>query len=114
MRTTIKRDLVFGFGLCVILFVCAVAWRGPLLQSAPVTPVAQVGQRGQAQAVTTFDGTIVKSGGEYRLRDATGQIYSLDDPHSARAFDGQDVQVTGQLDEQSMSIRVEWIRGAQS
>lgn len=112
MRTTIKRDLVFGFGLCVILFVCAVAWRGPLLQSAPITPSVQTGQQGQASS--TIAGTIVKSGGEYRLRDASGQIYSLDDPRNARAFDGQDVKVTGQLDEQSMSIRVEQIRGAES
>lgn len=114
MRTTIQRDLVFGFGLCVILFACAVAWRGPLLQTSPATPTAQVGQPGQALAVTTFAGTIVKSDGEYRLRDASGQVYSLDDPRSARAFDGQDVQVTGQLDEQSMLIRVAQIRGAQS
>jgi uncharacterized protein YdeI (BOF family) len=112
MRTTIKRDLVFGFGLSVILFVCAVAWRGPLLQSAPVAPSVQTGQQGQASS--TFAGTIVKSDGEYRLRDASGQIYSLDDARSARAFDGQDVQVKGQLDEQSMSIRVEEIRVAQS
>jgi uncharacterized protein YdeI (BOF family) len=116
-RMSIKSDLVFGFGLCVILFVSAVIWGGPFLQIASSSQPSQTWQQGQVaqpDPSATFAGTIVKSGGQYCLRDVTGQIYSLDDPRSARVFAGKDVQITGQLDQQSMLIRVEQIRRVQS
>lgn len=114
---TLKHDLAFGLGLSAILFVGAVAWGGPFLQTTPDVPSAQLWRPGQAVPVDSasiFTGTIVKYGDQYCLRDAAGQIYSLDDPHSASAFDGHDVKVTGQLVQESMLIRVEQIRNARS
>jgi hypothetical protein len=70
-------------------------------------------QPDQAQA-KTFTGTILKSGSQYVLRDATGQMYKLDDPESAKPYEGKSVKVTGQLDEQAMLIHVQSIEGTEA
>jgi hypothetical protein len=62
----------------------------------------------------TFTGTILKTGSQYVLRDSSGQVFKLDDPDSAKPYEGKAVKVTGKLDEQAMLIHVESIEGSES
>ncbi len=124
---SIKRDLSVGLSLSALLFVCALAWGSPFVtaESGSKAALAQDQQQpqqtqpqpdqGQAQPdqakAKTFTGTVLKSGSEYVLRDASGQTYKLDNPESAKPYEGKAVKVVGQLDEQAMMIHVESIEG---
>jgi hypothetical protein len=55
---------------------------------------------------------VVKSGNEFILRASSGQMYKLDNPESAKPYEGKAVKVTGQLDEQAKLIHVESIEGS--
>lgn len=125
---SIKRDLYFGLSISALLFVCALAWGSPFVsvglgskevqsqaQAQPQqtqSPQDQPQQtRPQQSESKDFTGTVLKSGSQYVLRDASGQIYKLDDPESAKPYQGKPVKVTGQLDEQAMLIHVQSIEG---
>src|SRR5215472_9518946 len=44
-------------------------------------------------------------GGKYALYNATnGTVYTIANPEKARAFDGQEVEVTGTLDKKKLTI----------
>jgi hypothetical protein len=60
----------------------------------------------------SFTGSIVKSGGKYRLHAAGGTDYDLDDQSQAKSFEGKDVKVNGQLDKASNTIKVTSIEPA--
>ena len=61
----------------------------------------------------SFVGSIVKNGDKYMLR--TGDTdYQLDDQAQASKFAGKDVKVTGQVDRESDTIRVQSIEPASS
>jgi Protein of unknown function (DUF5818) len=119
---SIKRDLSAGLSICVLLFVCALAWGSPFIaadsramalqaQEQQTQPPQDQPQQVQPQQSKTFTGTVLKSGSQYVLRDTAGQVYKLDDPESARPYEGKSVKVTGQLDEQAMLIHVQTIEG---
>jgi hypothetical protein len=94
------RDLFLGVALSALVFVCALAWGGPFL--------ATQAQQNQAQHAT-FTGTVVRAGEQFVLREASGRIYRLDDPHHAQPFEGKVVKVTGTLDAAAHMIHVEQI-----
>lgn len=48
--------------------------------------------------MVSFIGTVVRDGGRFALRDATGALFALSSTGRAWSFEGEDVRVTGQLD----------------
>lgn len=116
---SIKRDVSIGLSLSALLFVCALAWGSPFVGAVSGAKAAQTQEQPQQtqpqQAQTkTFTGTVVKAGNQYALRDASGQVYKLDDTESAKPYEGKAVKVTGQLDEQAMLIHVQSIEGSEA
>jgi uncharacterized protein YdeI (BOF family) len=61
-----------------------------------------------------LSGTIQRNGEQFYLREESGQIYRLDDPQHAQAFEGQAVKVTGKVDTQTRLIHVEHIEAVMS
>ncbi len=127
MRATkmhsIKRDLVAGLSITVVSLVCALAWGRPFVAVGPGSKAAQTQdspQQTQPQPdqrhpqAKTFTGTVLKSGGQYVLRDASGQTFKLDDSESAKPYEGKAVKVVGQLDERAMVIHVQSIEGTEA
>jgi Protein of unknown function (DUF5818) len=131
---SIKRDLTIGLSVSGLVFACALAWGSPFVATGSGAALTQEPQQtqppqqqpqpdqaqpqpdqSQSQAESkVFVGTVVKSGQFYVLRVASGQRYKLDDPESAKPYEGKSAKVTGQLDEQAMLIHVESIQGAES
>jgi len=118
---SIKRDLSIGLSVSALVFACAIAWGSPFVASSFKASQAQEPQQTQPQPdraqpqqskSTTFTGTVVKSGGDFILRDSSGQMYKLDNPESAKPYEGKSVKITGQLDEQARLIHVESIEGS--
>jgi hypothetical protein len=73
---------------------------------------AQMPASGEAttQEAKTFSGHIVKENGQLVLKDPVTKVsYKLDDPSKAKEFVGKQVKVTGKLDMDSNTIRVESI-----
>jgi uncharacterized protein YdeI (BOF family) len=61
----------------------------------------------------TFVGRIALADGKYVLKDGAGKAtYHLDDQEKAKQFDGQNVKVTGTLDESNNTIHVVEIQAA--
>ena len=56
-----------------------------------------------------FTGTIVKSGDDFVLKDASGKTYILDTPEKAQPFVGKSVKVTGKLEADAKLLHVEAI-----
>jgi hypothetical protein len=126
---SIKRDLSVGLCVTTLLFVGALAWGSPFVSAsadsgaaaaqAPQTqPQPSQAQPDQAQPdqaqpqqskSTVFTGTVVKRGSAFALRDSSGQVFKLDNPETAKPYEGKSVKITGQLDEQAKLIRVESI-----
>src|SRR5271156_3619808 len=73
-------------------------------QAQPAQP--QPGQTTAAKSAT-FMGTIVKDGSEFVLRISSGDVYRLDTPSKAQAFEGKSVKVTGKLEEAAKLIHVD-------
>jgi cytoskeletal protein RodZ len=61
----------------------------------------------------SFVGSIVKNNGKYMLHTG-GADYELDDQSQAGKFEGKDVKVTGSVDQQTNTIRVQSIAPASS
>ncbi len=106
---SLKRELLLGVALTAFVFVCAWAWGSPFV-AVPANP-APVQAQSQAQAAT-FTGTIERNGEQFVLRETSGQIYRLDDPKDAQAFEGKSVTVTGRLDANARMIHVQRIAPA--
>jgi hypothetical protein len=100
------RDLFLGMAMSVFVFVCALAWGGPFLATPTPNPAAQAASRVQQ---TIFRGTVLRDGAQFLLRQASGQIYRLDDENHAQLFEGRTVTVNGTLDSGSELIHVERI-----
>jgi hypothetical protein len=72
----------------------------------------QIPASGEAttQEAKSFSGNIVRENGKLVLKDpVTKVIYKLDDPAKARQYVGKRVKVTGKLEMNSNTIRVESI-----
>ncbi len=94
--------------------------KSPATQSPSSPSSAQPEQQPETSAgspassessMTSFTGSIVKSGGKYMLHSATAD-YQLDDQKQAKKFEGKDVKVIGQLDSSTNTIRVQNIEPA--
>ena len=114
----VKRGLAHVSILSAFVFAFALAWGSPIVSARPI-PVRgdqqeqpQKPDQNQSKS-STFNGTIVKDGGQYVLRDSSGASYTLDDTERAKPFEGKQVKVTGKLDEQSKVIHVESIQGSE-
>jgi uncharacterized protein YdeI (BOF family) len=77
-------------------------------QSQPSTDTYSQSSAAQAKA---FTGTVVKQGDKYVL-DSSGLTYQLDDQDKAKKFEGQQVNVSGDLDKSTKTIRVSDIAAA--
>jgi hypothetical protein len=106
---SLQRELLLGVALTAFVFVCAWAWGSPFV-AVPANP-APVQAQSQAQPAT-FTGTVERNGEQFVLRETSGQIYRLDDPKDAQAFEGKPVTVTGRLDASARMIHVERITPA--
>ncbi|MFZ1929724.1 MAG: DUF5818 domain-containing protein [Candidatus Sulfotelmatobacter sp.] len=72
----------------------------------------QIPASGEAttQEAKSFSGNIVRENGKLVLKDpATKVVYKLDDPAKAKQYVGKRVKVTGKLEMNSNTIRVESI-----
>jgi Protein of unknown function (DUF5818) len=99
------RDLSLGIAMSAMVFVCALAWGNPfLLTSSPAAPAPA--ETGAQQ--TTFQGTVLRDGGQFLLRQSSGRVYKLDDDN-AQPFEGRLVKVSGTLDPGAQLIHVERI-----
>jgi hypothetical protein len=110
-KQSIVRDLTFGIAVSVFVFVCALSWGGPFIAAARASGAPAQAQSSQAQS-TTFNGTIMRNGEQFVLRETSGQIYRLDDPQHAQPFEGKAVKVTGRLDMEAKLIHVQRIESA--
>lgn len=77
-------------------------------QDEPSEPTAQETES------RTFTGKIANHDGKYTLLGDDGKTYQLDDQNKAKDFDGKKVTVTGQLDEENMTIHVSEIEEAEA
>jgi len=109
---SIKRDLIDLSILSAFVLAFALAWGGPFVGASPAYSQDQA-QMQQQQQAQTFTGTVVRDGGQYVLRDSSGQTYKLDNPDQAKQYEGKTVKVTGTLDQQAMTIHVQNIEPAQ-
>ncbi|MGB7598758.1 MAG: DUF5818 domain-containing protein [Candidatus Sulfotelmatobacter sp.] len=104
-----KRFLL-RFALAATLTLVVVIGRGSA--RAQQQSEGQIPASGEAttQEAKSFSGRIVKENGKLVLKDpVTKVIYKLDDPAKARQYVGKRVKVTGKLEMNSNTIRVESI-----
>ena len=124
---SIKQDVSVGFGISVLVFTCALAWGSPFVESGSSSTSNSGPSLAKAQDQSqqtpsqqpedksaTFTGTVVLDGGQYLLRDSSGQVYKLDDSERAKPFEGKAVKVTGHLDTEAKLIHVEKIETAEA
>ena len=80
----------------------------------PSTPANSGQNSGQKQtsATQSFTGTVMKSGDTYVLKTSDNMTYQLDDQARAKDYEGKQVQITGSLDPNSNTIKVQAIKPA--
>jgi hypothetical protein len=62
----------------------------------------------------TFSGTVIRSGGRFALLETGGVLYMLDSTGRAWPFEGEDVRVTGKLDNTTHLLHVDDIEAMAS
>ncbi len=60
----------------------------------------------QPTKVARFNGTVIRSGERFALRDADGCLYPFDSAGRAWQFEGEDVTVTGNLDTKTHMLHI--------
>ena len=98
------------FSLAALLTLAVVVSEGPA--RAQQQSEGQIPASGEVttQEAKSFSGNIVKENGKLVLKDpVTKVIYKLDDPAKAKQYVGKRVKVTGKLEMNSNTIRVESI-----
>jgi uncharacterized protein YdeI (BOF family) len=108
----IKRDLILCIAFTAFVFVCALAWGSPFIGGAPGAGATAAQTQAHPAQATVFRGTVVRNGGQFMLRDGSGQIFGLDDPEQAQPFEDKTVAITGMLDRDARMIHVERIEPA--
>lgn len=107
---SMQHALVLELSACALAVMNAASWEPPL-HEAPASP-APLEKAPMPQPNRTFAGTVVKQGGSYVLRDASGTVYQLGNAMRFQRFGGNTVTVTGTLIPQTNTIHVESIEGA--
>lgn len=105
----IKRELLLCPILTAFVFVCALAWGSPFLSIGSGSRAAYAQSQTRAAQV---EGTILRSGDQFLLRDASGQLFRLDGTQQVEPFEGKAVTITGQFDQQNKTVHVEQIESA--
>ncbi|MGB8990293.1 MAG: DUF5818 domain-containing protein [Candidatus Sulfotelmatobacter sp.] len=100
--------LRFSLAVVLTLVVVVAGWPARAQQQSE----GQIPASGEAttQEAKSFSGNIVRENGKLVLKDpVTKVIYKLDDPAKARQYVGKRVKVTGKLEMNTNTIRVETI-----
>ena len=120
-RTSLILIAVFA----IVMLPAAFGQGTPSQSQEPSTPTPSAQQPSQSpstgnpsssasdEALHSFVGSIVKNRDKYMLHTG-GTDYQLDDQAQASKFEGKDVKVTGQVDRESDTIRVQSIEPASS
>jgi len=108
----IKRDIILCAVLSACVAICALLLGRPFLRVSAGSGSTHALTQQAPTPAAAFKGTILRNGEQFLLRDSSGQVFRLDDPRSAQAFEGQSVVVTGKLDPKMKMIHVESIQPA--
>ena len=106
----IKRELFVCFAVTAFVILCALAWGSPFVGTSTGSNSSPM-QMQQNQAMI-FRGVVSGQGGQYLLRDSSGESFQLDNAQRAQSFAGHTVMVTGHLDAASRTIHVDSIQPA--
>jgi uncharacterized protein YdeI (BOF family) len=99
----------FAFGIAI---VAQAPKADPLTARSHSLKLSQ-NQNNPAPALSTFTGTIMKTGDQFVFTDESSKSsYQLDDQQSASKFDGKKVKIIGTLDASNNTIRVQSIEAA--
>lgn len=107
----IKRELLLCMSLTAFVFVCALAWGSPFLAIGSGSSAVRA-QEQAAVHLAQFNGSVLRGGDGYLLRDSSGQLFGLDGAQPVQSFEGKAVTVTGTLDGAGKIIRVQSIAAA--
>jgi Protein of unknown function (DUF5818) len=108
--------------LVMLVALGVIVWAVPVapLHAASYSAVLTAHQDEPAEApaqeaeTQTFTGQIVNHDGTYELKGDDDKTYQLDDQEKAKALDGKKVDVTGTLNEKTMTIHVSEIEEAEA
>lgn len=110
MLKIFKRDLYLCAAITAFVMFCALAWGGPFLGNNSQNGTVFAKTR-HAPAMI-FQGSVLRQGEQFLLRDASGVVFHLDDLKQAPAFIGKSVTITGHLETASQTIHIERIEPA--
>jgi hypothetical protein len=118
MKEVMKRCLTLGFSLSYVIFagfrrwqVAAVTAGRPLKLTAPeMTNVPAPPSAPPPPSSITFSGTVVRDGSRFALRDSAGALFALDSTGRAWPFEGEDVIVTGLLNQPNGLLHIRTIQ----
>ena len=110
MNAMLKRFMLFGSSLSMGVST-GLRWRkAPQVdnQASGKTPEEdrELPPASQPTTVATLRGTVIRSGERFALRVADGALYPLDSTGRAWPFEGEDVQVTGNLEGATQMIHI--------
>lgn len=112
MQQSMHQEMVRLSVFTALVMTFALTWGSPFLTGRSVWAQQQSEQpapdQNQKQSAT-FTGTVVRSGSQFILHDASGTTYSLDDTERVKSFEGKTVKVIGRLDQEAKMIHVEEI-----
>lgn len=106
----LKRELFLCSIVTASVALCALAWGSPFVGHSAGDGTAHAQSLQQSMV---FTGRVLRNGGQYLLRDSSGQVFRLDDPDHAGSYEGRVVTITGSIDAASRLIHIERI-GASS
>jgi|CZKL01.1.fsa_nt_gi hypothetical protein len=120
LTTMIKRRLFMGFAMSMVVLTVYRYSNDPDQKSGEqAEPKGFSPKRKNGRAVNqadfdravsiTLNGTIVRRGEQFALREISGTLYPLDSTGRAWPFEGEDVRVTGHLDHVVRLIHIDRI-----
>jgi len=110
-RVMTLGTLIFALTLCTLSFAQQQDQSGAQQQPGQSQPSTDTYSQSSSAQAKAFTGTVVKQGDKYVL-DSSGLTYQLDDQDKAKKFEGQQVNVSGDLDKSTKTIRVSDIAAA--
>ena len=115
MKEMMKRCLSMGFSLTVIFLsgirnhkgtsTAAVAPKPTALPTPTPTPAPTA----ELLPLVSYTGTVVRDGTRFALRDAKGALFTLHSTGRAWPFEGEEVRVTGHLDQGGTLLHIQVI-----
>ncbi len=128
MKALIKYYLVWGFALSFLAVIARRVLEDPEIEAVidpsghapqPPRPAGLPAPSGNgaftrraADPTVTFNGTVIRNGSRFALRETAGALYLLDSAGRAWSFEGENVRVTGQIDMGTRLLHVEAIEPA--